>query len=126
MVHYGNHPPPHLCYSSTRVYFYNHALMALPLEPQYTVPWNFTGKFSAYYLLTKQMDGQTIQKRRLVAKRRIVAGVIMGRLGIPHLDKTIRRFPQNLIQKIHIKESSNPTANLPFIIHHWTQQTTPL
>jgi hypothetical protein len=87
--------------------------MALPLEPQYTK--ELYRKVQCF-LLTKQMDGQTRQKRRLVAKSRLVAGVIMGRLGIPHLDKTIRRFPQNLIQKIHKKESTNPTANLPFII----------
>jgi hypothetical protein len=62
---------------------------SLDLPPHYTK--ELQRKFKCF-LLTKKMDGQTRQQRRLVAKRRLIAGVIIGRLGIPHLDETIRKF----------------------------------
>jgi hypothetical protein len=52
------------------------------------------------FLWTKQMDGRTIQKRRLVAKKRISAWLKMRGLGIPHPDETIKGFQQNLLQKM--------------------------
>jgi hypothetical protein len=53
------------------------------------------------FLWTKQVDGRTALKRRLVAKKHISAGMEMGGLGIPHPDETIQGFRQNLIQKIY-------------------------
>ena len=50
-------------------------------------------------------------KRRLVAKKRISAGLDMGGLGIPHPDETIQGFQQNLLQKIYRKNRTDPTAN---------------
>jgi hypothetical protein len=54
---------------------YNHVFMALPVEPQHT-----ESLFSEIlrFLWTKQVDGRTMQKRRLVAKKRIAAGLEMG------------------------------------------------
>jgi hypothetical protein len=70
--------------------------MALPVEPQHT-----ESLFSEILccLWTKQVDGRTTQKRRLVAKKRIAAGLEMGGLGIPHPDEIIQGFRQNLIRK---------------------------
>ncbi len=76
---------------------YNHVFMALPVESQHT-----EALFSEIlrFLWTKQVDGQTTQKRRLVARKCITAGLEMGGLGIPHPDEIIQWFRQNLLQKI--------------------------
>ncbi len=64
---------------SVLVPVYNHVFMALPVEPKHTEPL-----FSEIlrFLWTRQVDGHTKQKRRLVAKKRISAGLEMGGLGI--------------------------------------------
>ncbi len=87
--------------------------MALPVEPPHT-----ENLFSEilHFLWTKQVDSQTAQKRRLVAKKRISAGLDMGGLGIPHPDETIQGFRQNLIQKIYRQHRQNPAAHLPIIL----------
>jgi hypothetical protein len=61
--------------------------MALPVEPRHT-----ESLFSEIlrFLWTKQVDGNTKQKRRLVAKRRISAGIEMGGLGIQHPDEIVQ------------------------------------
>jgi hypothetical protein len=58
---------------------YNHVFMALPVEPIHTE--NLFSKILRF-LWTKQVDGWIAQKRRLVAKKRISAGLDMGNLGI--------------------------------------------
>jgi hypothetical protein len=58
---------------------YNHVFMALPVEPIHTE--NLFSKILRF-LWTKQVDGRIAQKRRLVAKKRISAGLDMGGLGI--------------------------------------------
>jgi hypothetical protein len=87
--------------------------MALPVEPQHT-----ENLFSEilHFLWTKQVDGRTAQKSRLVAKKRISAGLEMGGLGIPHPDETIQGFRQNLIQKIYKQHRRNPAAHLPSVL----------
>ncbi len=62
------------------------------------------------------MDGQTTQKRRLVAKKRNAASLEMGGLGIPHPDEIIQGFHQNLIQRIVKQSRINPAACLPRIL----------
>ncbi len=62
------------------------------------------------------MDGQTKQKRRLIVKKRLSAGLKLEGLGIPHSDETIRGFQQNLIQKIYKKGLHTLTASLPSIL----------
>ncbi len=44
----------------------------------------------------KKVDGQAKQKRRIAAKRRLAAGLEMGRLSISYKDKTFRGFQQSL------------------------------
>jgi hypothetical protein len=54
---------------------YNHVFMALPVEPQQTAELY---KEVLRVLRTKHVDGQTKQKRRLVVKKRLSAGLEMG------------------------------------------------
>jgi hypothetical protein len=75
------------------------------LEPQYTKELY---RKAQCFLLTTQMDGQTRQNRRLVAKRRLIPGVIMGKFGIPHLDETIRKFPQKRYRRYTNKSQLIP------------------
>ncbi len=92
---------------------YNHVFMALPVEPKHTEPL-----FSEIlrFLWTKQVDGHIKQKRRLVARRRISAGLEMGGLGIQHPDEIIQGFQLNLLQKIHKQGRAQPAGNLPSIL----------
>jgi hypothetical protein len=62
------------------------------------------------------VDGRIKQKRRLVAKNRLAAGLEMVGLGIPHPDEIIQGFRQNLIQRIVKQARNNPTACLPRIL----------
>jgi hypothetical protein len=89
---------------------YNHVFMALPIEPRHTEPL-----FSEIlrFLWTKQVDGHTKQKRRLVAKKRISAGLEMGGLGIQHPDEIIQGFQLNLLQKTDKQGRAHPAGNLP-------------
>jgi hypothetical protein len=111
-------PPTDILHRSTLVTtalipVYNHVFMALPVEPQHT-----ESLFSEIlrFLWTKQVDGRTTQKRRLVARKRIAAGLEMGGLGIPHPDEIIQGFRQNLIQKIVKQSRNNPASCLPRIL----------
>jgi hypothetical protein len=92
---------------------YNHVFMALPVEPKHTEPL-----FSEIlrFLWTKQVDGHTKQKRRLVAKQKISAGLEMGGLGIQHPDEIIQGFQLNLLRKIHKQGRAHPAGNLPSIL----------
>jgi hypothetical protein len=55
------------------------------------------------FLWTKQQDGETVQKRRLVAKDRIPASFNRGELQVPHPDDTAEELQLNLLQKIQNK-----------------------
>jgi hypothetical protein len=92
---------------------YNHVFMALPVEPRHTEPL-----FSEIlrFLWTKQVDGHPKQKRRLVAKKRISAGLEMGGLGIQHPDENIQGFQLNFLQKIHKQGRAHPAGNLSSIL----------
>ena len=54
----------------------------------------------------RQKEGQTVQKRQLVAKNRIVANLEMGGLQIPHPQQTKQGLQQNFIQKLFKKTLS--------------------
>jgi hypothetical protein len=99
--------------TTTLIPVYNHVFMALPVEPPHT-----ENLFSEIlrFLWTKQVDGRTAQKRRLVAKQRISAGLDMRGLGIPHPDEIIQGFRQNLIKKINRQHRQNPSAHLSTIL----------
>jgi hypothetical protein len=63
--------------------------MALPVDTQHTETL-----FSEIlrFLWTNQVDGRTAQKQRLVAKKKISAGLEMGRLRVPHHEETVKGF----------------------------------
>jgi hypothetical protein len=61
-------------------------------------------------LWTRQLDGQTKQKRRLVAKSRLGAGIEMGGLGVQPIENTVQGFQQNLLQKIY-RRGANELAS---------------
>ncbi len=76
---------------------YNHVFMALPITNNHT---DELQKAVLQMLWTRQLDGQTRQKRRLVAKKRLGAGLEMGGgLGIQPLENTVQGFQQNLLQR---------------------------
>jgi hypothetical protein len=69
-------------------------------------------------LWTRQLDGQTRQKRRLVAKKRLGAGLELGGLGIQPLENTVQGFQQNLLQKLYRRGNQPGTGSLlPHILN---------
>jgi hypothetical protein len=63
-------------------------------------------------LWTRQADGHTKQKRRLVAKTRLGAGLEMGGLGIQPIEHTVQGFQQNLLQKIYKRVNQPANGSL--------------
>ncbi len=72
--------------------------MALPITSNHT---DELQKAVLKLLWTRQLDGQTKQKRRLVARKRLGAGLEMGGLGIQPIENMVQGFQQNLLQKIY-------------------------
>jgi hypothetical protein len=62
------------------------------------------------------VGGQTKQERRLVARKRISAGLEMGRLEIPPIDENIKGLQENL--RIYRQNRANPSANPPSSLPH--------
>jgi len=89
---------------------YNHVFMAIPITSEHS---NILHKETLKFLWTRQREGQTIQKRIRVSKRRIAAEFDMGGLKIPHPMDVITGFQQNLIQRIVQKEPKNIPSLLP-------------
>jgi hypothetical protein len=75
---------------------FNHVFMALPVTSNHT---DELQKAVLKLLWTHQLDGHTKQKRRLVAKKCLGAGLAMGGLGIQPIENTVQGFQQNLLQK---------------------------
>lgn len=97
---------------------YNHILMALPFtQTQLEV----LDKEVRSFFWTKQQDGHTVQKRRLVAKKRIPADYSVGGLKVPLLETTAKSFRLNLLQKIY-KKTLHPTHFPPTILPHIIKQ----
>jgi hypothetical protein len=77
---------------------YNHVFMALPITSNHI---DDLQKAVLKMLWTRQLDGQTKQKRRLVARNRLGTGLEMGGLGVQPIENTVQGFQQNLLQKIY-------------------------
>jgi hypothetical protein len=86
--------------------------MSLPIDKTYT---DILDKEVLPFLWTRQQDGQTVQKRRLVAKKRLAAVLEMGGLGIQSLEHTVQGFQQNLTQKIYKRGRQ---ANTDSMLHN--------
>ena len=111
-------PPTDLLHRATLINvallpIYNHVFMALPVSSEHTKNL-FTEVLN--FLWTRQQGGETVSRRRRVARDRISADLNMGGLRIPHPDDIIRGFQQNLIQRIILKESQDIPSLLPSLL----------
>jgi hypothetical protein len=88
---------------------YNHVFMALPVTSNHT---DELQKAVLKLLWTRQLDGHAKQKRRLVAKKRLGAGLAMGGLGIQPIENTVQGFQQNLLQKIYRRVNQPANGSL--------------
>jgi hypothetical protein len=88
---------------------YYHVFMALPITNNHI---DELQKAVLKLLRTRQLDGQTRQKRRLVAKKRLGAGLEIGGLGIQPLENTVQGFQQNLLQRIYRGVNQPATGSL--------------
>jgi hypothetical protein len=92
---------------------YNHIFMSLPIEEQYTKRiFDQILKF----LWTRQVDGETYYKRRLVSKLRVNAGYNMGGLNIPHPDTVAEGLQINFLQKIYKKIKNEDVSKMVAIV----------
>jgi hypothetical protein len=102
---------------------YNHILMALPLSTQNLEELD---KGVRAFFWTKQVEGVTFQKRRLVAKTRLPAEHSVGGLQVPLLSTTATSFRLNLLQRIHKRmehPAHFPPSTLPNILETLLQIT---
>ena len=96
--------------------------MALPLQE--ATLQELDNEVAAFFW-TKQKDGETIQKRKLVAKGRIPADYNMGGLKVPQFQTTAEGFRLNLLQKILRKEEKPthfPKSHLPGMLDNLLRQ----
>ncbi len=95
---------------------YNHVFMALPISSNHISELQ---KAVLKVLWTHQLDGQTKQKRRLVARNRLGAGLEMGGLGVQPLENTVQGFQQNLLQKTNRRGANEPASGslLPRVLY---------
>jgi len=93
---------------------YNHVFMALPtLKNQ----GDALQKEVLSFLWTRQVDGNTVGKRRLVAKDRIAASHSMGGLQVQHPAEHAGSLQLNLIQKIYHDTRNNQRKSiLPLLL----------
>ena len=117
----GTTPPTDLLHRSllintALVPIYNHIFMAIPFQSE---DIKAIHKEILDFLWTKQRDGETVQKRRLVAKDRISASFNRGGLQVPHPAETAEGLQLNLLQKIYNRErlpGRFPPSFLPQIL----------
>ena len=107
-------PPTDLLHRATLINralipIYNHVFMSLPITNQITT--DLCTDITSF-LWTKQREGQTVAKRRLVAKNRISASFGMGGLQIPDPQTTVEGLQINLLQKLFKKELYNDDNHL--------------
>jgi hypothetical protein len=94
-------PPTDILHRATlinaaMVPMYNHVLMALPVAEE---DLNTLHKEMLSFLWTRTNDSNTVQKRRLVATKRLPASFDKGGLQIQHPSETAEGLRLNLIQK---------------------------
>jgi len=92
---------------------YNHVFMAIPVSSIHSD--NLFDEIR-HFLWTRQKDGETVQKRIRVSKKRVSADIALGGLGIQHPADTIIGFQQNLIQRILQKNSRQIPSLLPELL----------
>jgi len=76
----------------------NHILMVLPIQKSTLLELD---KEVRDFLWTKQCQGETVQKRRRVAKNRLAADFHLGGLNVPTFQTLAEGFRLNLLQRIY-------------------------
>jgi hypothetical protein len=99
--------------NSALIPLYNHILMALPATE--TDPQPLYKEIKSF-LWTRTENDMTIQKRRLVAEKRLSASFDKGGLQIPHPEETAEGLRLNLLQKYYRKISNNQPTMFSRII----------
>ena len=99
---------------------YNHVFMALPTYPQ---QGDNLYKEVLNFLWTRQVDGNTVYKRRLVAKERIPASHAMGGLQVQQPAEHARGLQLNLLQRILQDSGINSReSQLPALLQELLQR----
>jgi hypothetical protein len=98
-------PPTDILHRSTLINsamtpLYNHIFMALPVTEQDLQPLT---KEILSFLWTRTVDSETVQKRRLVASKRLAASFHKGGLQIQQPGEKAEGLRVNLIQKCYKK-----------------------
>jgi hypothetical protein len=94
----------------------NHILMVLPVQQSTLLELD---KEIRDFLWTKQSQGETVQKRRRVAKNRLAADLHLGGLNVPTFQTLAEGFRLNLLQRIYKRElqpTKYPSSHLPGIL----------
>jgi hypothetical protein len=92
---------------------YNHLFMTIPTEEQHEKKiFDQILKF----LWTRQVDGVTYYKRRLVSKLRVTASYNMGGLNIPHPETIAAGLQINFLQKIYRKIRAGEMSKMVAIV----------
>jgi len=94
----------------------NHILMVLPVQKSTLLELD---KEIRDFLWTKQCQGETVQKRRRVAKNRLAADYHLGGLNVPSFQTLAEGFRLNLLQRIYKRElqpAKYPSSHLPGIL----------
>lgn len=95
---------------------YTHVFMTLPI---YTEQADSMFDEILSFLWKRHSDGNEVQKRILVSKKRISASYEMGGLQIPHPQQTIEGMQINIIQKIYRKKANKEQdTNVGLLLDH--------
>ncbi len=99
---------------------YNHVFMSLPTFEQQS---DLLHKEVLNFLWTRQVDGNTVCKRRLVAKNRIPASHEKGGLQVQHPAEHAGGLQLNLIQRIYQEGRNNQRhSRLPELLQELLQR----
>jgi len=111
-------PPTDILHRSTLIKaaftpIYNHVFMAIPVQEDQCESLH---KEVVKFLWTVQREGEEVQKRIRVSRKRIGADFAMGGLMIPHPKEIVTGFQQNLIQRIFQKNTLGIPSQLPLLL----------
>jgi len=98
---------------------YNHVFMTMPID---TEQKDKIEKEILKVLWTKQKEGQTLRKRKQVAKYRMQGRYEIGGLEIPTIEQHAEGLQMNLIQKVYKKIKKGENTMLITIIEQLLQQ----
>ena len=92
---------------------YTHVYMALPIETEYN---EHIVKEGLKMLWTKQKEGETVRKRRLVSRKRVEASYEMGGLQMIHPKTKMEGMQLNIVQRKYREEGTEGEGMMNKII----------